>query len=99
MLVFKELERQTIELSNDFCHLNNQLRVSLNQISAATVCCLQTYSEAVDRLYASIDEACKEEKLLVDKAKDLCTQLEPIYRLQQKIILIKTMLSSLESEL
>ena len=97
--VLFDLEREATQVAKDFYRLNKQLQISLNHISAASVCCLQTYNDTIDKMCDSIDKAAKEEELLLLKAKELSKEMEPVYNLHQKVVNIKTMLNTLESQI
>ena len=94
-----QIEREAAEVAKDFCKLTAQLKLSLNHISAASVCCLQTYRDSIDKHCDSIEECVKEEEALLNKAKDLSKTMEPIYKLQQKISQIKTVVTTLENHI
>lgn len=98
-LVVKELEREAQQLSKEFYKLSKQLQTKLNQISAASVCCMQTFNEAIGKTCDSLDECTKENAALLQKANDLSKSMEPIYKLQIKINSIKTILSALETQI
>lgn len=86
-------------LAKDFFKLNTQLQASLNNISAATVCSLQTYEDTIYKNCEVVDESLKEEKIFLIKAKELSRTMEPIYKLQEKISSIKTVITTLESQI
>ena len=79
-----EIEKEATMLAKDFCKLNKQLESSLNHISAATVCCMQTYKDSIDKYCESIEESAKEERIYLIKAKELSKTMEAVYRLQNK---------------
>lgn len=94
-----QIEQEATLLAKEFYGLNKQLQMSLNSISAATVCCIQTYKDSIDRNCDSIDDCVKEEKTYLIKAKQLSKTMEPVYRLQSKINSIKTVITTLESQI
>lgn len=94
-----QIEKEAALLAKDFYKLNKQLQVSLNHISAATVCCLQTYKDSIDKNCDSIDDLVKEEKIYLIKAKELSKTMEPVYKLQNKINSIKTVITTLDSQI
>lgn len=94
-----QIEKEANLLAKEFYKLNKQLQVSLNHISAATVCCLQTYKDSIERNCDSIDDCVKEERVYLIKAKELSKTMEPVNRLQTKINSIKTVITTLESQI
>lgn len=94
-----QIEKEAQSLAEDFTKLNKQLQVSLNHISAATVCCLQTYKDSIDKNCDSIDECVKEERVYLIKAKELSKTMEAVYKLQNKISSIKTVIITLDSQI
>ena len=94
-----ELEKEASQIAKDFYKLTKQLQLSLNHISAASVCCMQTYKDSIEKLCDSADECVNEEEVLLLKAKELSQTMEPVYRLQNKIVSIKTVLTTLESQI
>ncbi len=99
MGALSQIEKEATSLSQDFYKLNKQLQLSLNHISAATVCCLQTYKDSIDKNCESIDECVKEERIYLIKAKELSKTMEAVYRLQNKISSIKTVITTLDSQI
>jgi BLOC-1 related complex subunit 6 len=94
-----EIEKEATMLAKDFCKLNKQLESSLNHISAATVCCMQTYKDSINKYCESIEESAKEERIYLIKAKELSKTMEAVYRLQNKISSIKTVITTLDSQI
>lgn len=94
-----EIEREACALAKDFYKLNKNLQISLNHVSAASVCCLQTYQDTLNRLCDSVEECVKEEDKLLKKANELSRAMEPIYKLQDKVNALKTILSTLETQI
>lgn len=86
-------------MGKEFYKLTKQLQTKLNQISAASVCCMQTFNEAIDKTCDSLDECAHENAQLMQKANELSRSMEPVYRLQVKINSIKTILSALETQI
>ena len=64
-----KIEREATLLAKDFYHLNKKLQESLNTISAASVCSLQTYQETINKNCELVNENLKEENLFLIKAK------------------------------
>ena len=50
----------------------------LNQISATSVCCIQTYKDSAEKLFDSIDINMEAEKQMIDKAQELSSKMKPI---------------------
>jgi len=96
---FVRIEREATHLAKEFVRLNKQLQISLNNISAASVCSLQTYEETVERNCATVDEILDEEKVFLIKAKELSRNMEPIYKLQDKVNSIKTIMITMDSQI
>ena len=94
-----EIEREACLIAKEFYKLNKQLQVSLNHISAASVCNMQTCQETIDRLCDSVDQSVIEEDKLRKKAAELSRSMEPIYKLQSKINTIKTVLTAHETQI
>ncbi len=94
-----EIEKEADKVARDFYKLAKQLQTSLNQISAASVCCLQTYRDLIEKQCDSVDECVREEEILLLKAKQLSQTMEPIYKMQTKITTIKSAIISLESQI
>lgn len=86
-------------MSKEFYKLSKQLQTKLNQISAASVCCMQTFNENIGKTCDSIDECANESNVLVQKANELSKSMEPVYKLQIKINSIKTVLNALETQI
>jgi hypothetical protein len=93
------IEKEAHLLVKDFLILNKKLAESLNTISAASVCSLQTYQEIINRHCESVEENLKEEKIFLIKAKEISRAMEPIYKLQEKINSIKTVITTLENQI
>lgn len=94
-----ELEREAQQTSKEFYKLCKQLQTKLNQVSAASVCCMQTFNEVVDKDCNSLDECIKNNFLLLQKANEISKFMEPVYNLQNKVTSIKTILSALETQI
>ncbi|CAF0708639.1 unnamed protein product [Brachionus calyciflorus] len=94
-----EIEKEACLIAKEFYKLNKQLQLSLNHVSAASVCNMQTCQESIDNLCDSIDQGLKEEAILRKKAAELSRSMEPIYKLQTKINSIKTALTLLETQI
>ena len=93
------IEQEATQVAKDFYKLNKQLQLSLNHISAASVCCLQTYRDAVDKVCQTAEECMNEESILVAKAIEMSRTMEPIQKLQAKIASIKSVLALLETQI
>jgi len=93
------IEREASHLAEEFVRLNKQLQASLNNISAASVCSLQTYEETVERSCSRVEECLDEEKVFLIKAKELSRNMEPIYKLQERINSVKTVIATLDSQI
>ena len=93
------IEQEATQVAKDFYKLNKQLQLSLNHISAASVCCLQTYRDAIDKVCNTADDCANEEAILIAKAIEMSRTVEPIQKLQAKIASIKSVLTLLESQI
>ena len=71
----------------------------LNQISATSVCCIQTYKDSAEKLFDSIDINMEAEKQMIDKAQELSSKMKPIYELQAKVANIKRAIDQLDSQI
>ncbi len=60
---------------------------------------MQTYRDSVEKTCNSIDECVNEEEVLLRKARELSKTMEPVYKLRNKIVSIKTVLATLESQI
>jgi BLOC-1 related complex subunit 6 len=94
-----ELEKEATLVASDFYKLTNSLQESLNAITAATVCSSQMYRDSIDKNCESVDNCIDEHQILIARAKDLSRTMEPIYILQKKVLDIKTVLGSFESQI
>ena len=94
-----QIEKEASLVAKDFYKLAKQLQNSLNTISAASVCCLQTYRDSIDKCCDSVEDCVQDEQVILNKAKELSKTMEPIYKLQRKINQIKTVVSSLENQI
>jgi len=97
--VVLELEKEAHQIGKEFYKLSKQLQTKLNQISAASVCCMQTFNEAVNKTCDSLDECAKDNAVLLQRANELSKSMEPVYKLQIKISSIKTILGALETQI
>ena len=93
------IEHEATQVAKDFYKLSKQLQLSLNHISAASVCCLQTYRDAIDKVCNTADECVNEEEILIAKAIEMSRTVEPIQKLQAKIASIKSVLTLLEGQI
>ena len=93
------IEKEAKTLANEYYKLSKHLQLQLNHISAASVCCLQTYQDSINKVCDSADECAKEQVVLLKKASELSKLMEPVYKLQAKISSIKTILTTLETQI
>ena len=93
------IEIEVVHLAKEFVKLNKILQTSLNNISAASVCSVQTFEEVINKNCEVVENSLKEEKTFLIKAKELSRTMEPIYKLQEKINSIKTVITTLESQI
>jgi hypothetical protein len=93
------VEKEARLIASDYFKLSKQLQTQLNSISAASVCSLQTYQESVSKLCDNLDECVRQENALLKKANELSRSMEPVYKLQAKINSIKTILTTLETQI
>ena len=75
------------------------MKYLLNQISATSVCCIQTYKDSAEKLFDSIDINMEAEKHMIDKAQELSSKMKPIYELQTKVANIKRTVDHLDSQI
>ena len=71
----------------------------LNQISATSVCCIQTYKDSAEKLCDSMDINIEAESQMIEKAQELSSKMKPIYELQSKVANIKRVVDNLDSQI
>lgn len=94
-----EIEKEACMIAKEFFKLNQHIQVSLNKITAASVCNMQTCQETIEQTCDSIEKCVAEETELRKKAAELSRSMEPIYKLQSKINTIKTLVINLDSQI
>lgn len=98
--VLDDIETYSRELAQEFVTLVEQLTVSLHHMSASSVCCLQTYRDAVGgKLNDTIETNIKTVYSFMAQAEQLSAQFAPIYELQKKITHIKQLLDILSQSI
>ncbi|CAF2813029.1 unnamed protein product [Rotaria sp. Silwood2] len=98
--VLDDIEVYSRELAQEFVTTVEQLTLSLHNMSATSVCCLQTYRDAVgEKLNETIETNIKTIYSFMAQAEQLSAQLAPIYELQKKIIYIKQLLDILSQSI
>ena len=98
--VLDDIETYSRELAQEFVTLVEQLTVSLHHMSASSVCCLQTYRDAVGgKLNETIETNIKTVYSFMAQAEQLSVQFAPIYELQKKINHIKQLLDILSQSI
>lgn len=93
------IEREACLIAKEFYKMNKQIQLSLNQISAASVCNMQTCFETIEKTCDSVEKCLAEENELRLKAAELSKCMEPIYKLQSKINTIKTLVNNLDIQI
>ncbi|RNA18965.1 hypothetical protein BpHYR1_010825 [Brachionus plicatilis] len=94
-----DIEREACLIAKEFYKLNKNIQLSLNQISAASVCNMQTCQDTIQETCDSVEKCVAEESELRKKAADLSRSMEPIYKLQTKINTIKTLIINLDTQI
>ncbi|CAF1037009.1 unnamed protein product [Adineta ricciae] len=95
-----DIEIYSRELAEEFVKSVEQLTLSLHHMSATSVCCLQTYRDAVgEKLNETIETNIKTIYSFMAQAEQLSSQLAPIYELQKKIAYIKQLLDILSQSI
>jgi hypothetical protein len=98
--LLEDIETYSHELAQEFVTSIEQLTVSLHHMSASSVCCLQTYRDAVGgKLNDVIETNIKTVYSFMAQAEQLSLQLAPIYELQKKITHIKQLLDILSQSI
>jgi len=98
--ILEDIELYSRELAQEFVTSVEQLTLSLHNMSATSVCCLQTYRDVVgDKLNDTIETNIKTIYSFIAQAEQLSKQLEPIYELQKKITHIKQLLDILSQSI
>lgn len=94
-----DIEREACLVAKEFYKMNKQIQLSLNQISAASVCNMQTCYETIEKTCDSVEKCLIDETELRRKAAQLSRSMEPIYKLQSKINTIKTLVNNLDTQI
>ena len=98
--ILDDIESYSRELAQQFVTSVEQLTLSLHNMSATSVCCLQTYRDAVgEKLSETIDTNMQTTYSFMAQAEQLNAQLVPIYELQKKIAYIKQLLDILSQSI
>ncbi len=98
--ILDDIELYSRELAQEFVTSVEQLTLSLHNMSATSVCCLQTYRDAVgEKLNETIETNIKTIYTFMAQAEQLSAQLAPIYELQKKITYIKQLLDILSQSI
>jgi BLOC-1 related complex subunit 6 len=95
----RDIDTEASIVSKEFYQLALEMKHLLNQISATSVCCIQTYKDSAEKLFDSIDINMEAEKQMIDKAQELSSKMKPIYELQSKVANIKRALDQLDSQI
>ncbi len=93
------IEREAELITKNFCQVANDMKQKLNQISATSVCCTQTYLDSVNKLCESVDQNIQKKNDIISKAQDLSANMKPIYELNARIKSIKRVVELLETQL
>jgi hypothetical protein len=98
--ILEDIEVYSRELAQEFVTSVEQLTLSLHNMSATSVCCLQTYRDVVgEKLNDTIETNIKTIYSFIAQAEQLSAQLAPIYELQKKITYIKQLLDILSQSI
>ena len=98
--ILDDIELYSRELAQEFVKSMEQLTSELHNMSATSVCCLQTYRDAVgEKFNETIETNIKTIYSFMAQAEQLSTQLAPIYELQKKIAYIKQLLDILSQSI
>lgn len=98
--ILDEIEFYSKSLAQDFVRTVEQLTSSLHQMSANSVCCMQTYRDTIGgKLNESVESNIRAMHLFMVQAEQLSKQMAPIYELQKKIIFIKNLLDILSQSI
>ncbi|UJR28412.1 hypothetical protein I4U23_009652 [Adineta vaga] len=98
--ILDDIEIYSRELAQEFVKSVEQLTLSLHHMSATSVCCLQTYRDAVgEKLNETVETNIKTIYSFMAQAEQLSAQLAPIYELQKKITYIKQLLDILSQSI
>ena len=95
----EDIENEAGKVAKEFYQLTLEMKQLLNQISATSVCCSQTYKDSIDKLCDSIDINIEAERLMVDKAQELSSKMKPMYELQSKVNNIKRIVDNLDNQI
>ena len=98
--ILDDVEQYSRELAQEFVTSMEQLTSELHSMSATSVCCLQTYRDAVgEKFNETIETNIKTIYSFMAQAEQLSAQLAPIYELQKKIAYIKQLLDILSQSI
>lgn len=98
--ILDDIELYSRDLAQEFVTSIEQLTLSLHNMSATSVCCLQTYRDVVgEKLNDTIETNIKTIYSFIAQAEQLSTQLKPIYELQKRITYIKQLLDILSQSI
>ena len=98
--ILEDIEIYSRELAQEFVTSVEQLTVSLHNMSATSVCCLQTYRDVVgEKLNDTLETNIKTIYSFIAQAEQLSSKLAPIYELQKKIAYIKQLLDILSQSI
>ena len=95
----EDIEKEASIVAKEFYQLTLEMKQLLNQISATSVCCTQTYKDSIDKLCDSLDINMDAEKQMIDKAQELSSKMKPIYELQSKVQNIKRIVDNLDGQI
>lgn len=98
--ILDDIELYSRDLAEEFVKSLEQITLLLHNMSATSVCCLQTYRDVVgDKLNETIETNIKTIYSFIAQAEQLSTQLAPIYELQKRITYIKQLLDILSQSI
>ena len=98
--ILDDIELYSRELAQEFVVSIEKLTSSLHNMSATSVCCLQTYRDAIGgKLNETIEANIKAMYSFMAQAEQLNLQMTPIYELQKKINYIKHLLDILSQSI
>ncbi|XP_012220578.1 BLOC-1-related complex subunit 6 isoform X1 [Linepithema humile] len=97
--VLNELEMEARKVATSVDALTENLAAILQNASALTVGCLETYRDAVCKTCDAVDHNIKSMYQLMAKCEELSKSMRPIYKLAEQIKEMKRMLELFESAL
>ncbi|XP_046342661.2 uncharacterized protein LOC124123531 [Haliotis rufescens] len=94
-----ELENQAHLVADSVDLMMGNLKANLHKMSSITIGCLDAYRRSVDVTCESVDGSIKSMYALMAKCEELSTNMQPVYKLAEKIKEIKRLLDLFEAQL